>query len=72
MSGAHAAGIELHAWLNPFRGSTSSSYSTLAADHICNTLREYCYVYDRYLWLDPGAAEVQDRLIDVISDIITR
>jgi len=44
---AHSRGIEVHAWLNPYRGSMSNDYAELADNHICNTLREFCYVYDK-------------------------
>ena len=59
-------------WLNPYRGGIQTNYDGLAPNHVCNTLREYCYVYDKYLWLDPGAPEVADQLISVIEDIVTR
>lgn len=69
---AHKRGIEVHVWLNPYRGGIQTNYNGLAENHVCNTLRQYCYVYDKYLWLDPGAPEVADQLINVISDVVTR
>eukprot|EP00095_Tigriopus_kingsejongensis_P012403 maker-scaffold755_size101758-snap-gene-0.22 protein:Tk12403 transcript:maker-scaffold755_size101758-snap-gene-0.22-mRNA-1 annotation:"hypothetical protein CAPTEDRAFT_109895" len=69
---AHNRGIEVHVWLNPYRGGIQSTYDGLASNHVCNTLRDYCYIYDKYLWLDPGAPEIADHLINVISDVVTR
>ena len=68
---AHARGIEVHAWLNPYRAAVSKG-ATLDPMHIAEVLPEYAYVYDKYLWMDPGAPEVQDHLLAVIDDIVMR
>ncbi|MBA3547525.1 MAG: family 10 glycosylhydrolase [Nannocystis sp.] len=68
---AHARGLELHAWFNPYRAKASAK-SAAADNHISKLLPEYAYVYGNYLWMDPGAAPVQDQLIAVISDVVTR
>jgi len=39
---------------------------------MANVFREYAYPYDTYLWMDPGADEVIERLISVVVDIATR
>jgi uncharacterized lipoprotein YddW (UPF0748 family) len=33
---------------------------------------EYAYSFDTYLWMDPGAIEVQNRTYDVAIDLVTR
>lgn len=68
---AHARGIEVHAWLNPYRAAVSKG-AALDPMHIAEVLPEYAYVYDKYLWMDPGAPEVQDHLLAVIDDIVMR
>jgi uncharacterized lipoprotein YddW (UPF0748 family) len=68
---AHAKNIEVHAWLNPYRAKTLLS-STLAANHIAAVVPEYAYTYGSLLWLDPGAVPVQQRLLDVVADIVSR
>jgi uncharacterized lipoprotein YddW (UPF0748 family) len=55
---AHARGLELHAWFNPFRGNSST------------TLRSY--PYGRFVWMDPGDATVRQRALDVIGDVVRR
>lgn len=55
---AHARGIELHAWFNPFRGNVTT------------TLRSY--PYGRFVWMDPGDPDVQRRALDVITDVARR
>lgn len=66
---AHPRGIEVHAWLNPYRAKASKS-SAAAAGHMAVDFAEYAYPYGDALWMDPGAEAVQDRLIDVISDLV--
>jgi uncharacterized lipoprotein YddW (UPF0748 family) len=68
---AHARGIEVHAWFNPYRAKSSKS-STAATNHVSNTLSQYAYVYDTALWMDPGATQVQDHVTAVISDVVDR
>ncbi len=68
---AHARGLELHAWFNPYRAKASAK-SSAAANHISKLLPEYAYVYGTALWMDPGAAPVQDQLVAVITDVVTR
>lgn len=68
---AHARGLEVHAWLNPYRAKANSA-SALAESHIASVLPQYAYVYDKTLWMDPGAKEVQDHLVAVIADLVGR
>jgi len=69
---AHTRGIEVHAWLNPYRYSTSSeSHGNLPND--------YATVHPDWLMdygssqkiLNPGMPEVRQRITDVVADIIT-
>lgn len=68
---AHARGLELHAWFNPYRAKASKG-SQAAANHMAEVYPQYAYVYEPALWMDPGAAPVQDRLDAVIADVVTR
>ena len=69
---AHARGMELHAWINPFRAGNAADSGRLAPSHVFNTNREMVRVYGAQLWLDPGDAAVQDRVMRVVSDIVQR
>ncbi len=69
---AHSRGLEIHAWLNPYRANRSPDWEGLTDDHIANRLPEYAYPYDTYLWMDPASVEVQDHIMDVILDILER
>lgn len=69
---AHARGLQLHAWINPFRAGNSADSAKLAASHVFNARREIVRVYGTQLWFDPGEPEAQDRSMRVIADIVTR
>ena len=68
---AHAAGIEVHAWFNPYRGAASTS-STLVSPHLCADEPDVCHVYSSYRWMDPGAEVVRERTAAVVLDVATR
>lgn len=68
---AHERGLELHAWFNPYRAKASAA-SKAADNHISKLLPQYAYAYDKFVWMDPGALEVQDQLIAVIADVVGR
>lgn len=72
VSEAHSRGIEVHAWLNPYRANLSPNWDGLAANHMANVYRQYAYPYSNYLWMDPGAQVIIDHLVSVIQDIINR
>ena len=69
---AHARGLELHAWINPFRAGNSRDSTRLAATHVFNARRSMVRVYGSQLWLDPGEPEAQEHSLRVIRDIVTR
>ena len=68
---AHPRGLEVHAWLNPYRAKASSS-STAAAPHLSKVHPEYTYTYGGGSWYDPGSVEVRKRLVDVVGDLVDR
>jgi uncharacterized lipoprotein YddW (UPF0748 family) len=68
---AHARGIEVHAWFNPFR-ARRGIYEH-GETHISQTHPEWVYDYSEdYEWLDPGIPEVQDLSHRVIMDVVER
>ncbi|MEO5568655.1 MAG: family 10 glycosylhydrolase, partial [Gemmatimonadaceae bacterium] len=68
----HARGMQLHAWINPFRAGNTADTAKLAATHIYNTRRGIVRVYGGNLWMDPGDPASQNRSMEVIADIVTR
>ena len=69
---AHARGLELHAWINPFRAGNTADTARLAASHLFHARRDLVRVYGSQLWLDPGEPEVQEHSIRVAADIVRR
>ena len=69
---AHARGLQLHAWINPYRAQYRNAKGGLAKTHISQTHPDLVKTYGRYLWMDPGEPAVQDHSMAVVVDIITR
>ncbi|HEY7711565.1 MAG TPA: family 10 glycosylhydrolase, partial [Candidatus Entotheonella sp.] len=69
---AHARGLELHAWFNPFRVRHTSASSPASRLHISKTQPNLVRTYGNQLWLDPGEAAVRDYSIRVILDVVQR
>lgn len=69
----HARGMELHAWLNPYRASTSKN-EALAKDHIYHKepWRFVTYEGDGKLYFDPGLPENREFIVKVVQDIVDR
>lgn len=69
---AHQRGIELHAWLNPYRARHSSAKSPLAANHLANTHPPAVKKYGDALWMDPAEPVAAQRTLDVVADLVRR
>lgn len=67
----HARGMELHAWLNPYR-VTSSAKQTLPKGHIYHKHPERFVRYDGKLYFDPALPENREFIGKVVTDIVTR
>jgi uncharacterized lipoprotein YddW (UPF0748 family) len=68
---AHARGLELHAWFNPFRALSGKQFSG-AGNHISVQHPEWCWRYGDNLWMDPGEPGVRARSLAVILDVVKR
>ena len=69
---AHARGLELHAWINPFRAGNTSDSARLSPLHFFRARRDLGRVYGTQLWFDPGEPDVHDHAIRVVTDIAQR
>ena len=67
----HRRGMELHAWINPYRARTKST-KALAPGHIMMRKPENCFEYDGLTILNPGIPENRDYICEVARDIVTR
>ncbi|MDQ6860580.1 MAG: family 10 glycosylhydrolase [Verrucomicrobiota bacterium] len=68
---AHARGIELHAWVNPFRAASSAS-AYLDEQHVAKRHPEWVRRFGAQLWIDPGEAAAREYVLGVVSDIVRR
>lgn len=67
----HKRGMEIHAWINPYRAKTKST-SLLASNHIAVTRPQDIFEYDQQYILNPGLAENRRYICQVAADIIRR
>jgi len=69
---AHARGLEIHCWFNPYRANHPAQKGPLAKTHINVQHPEIVKKYGRYLWLDPGEPLVLKHSLAVIRDVVHR
>ena len=69
---AHARGLELHAWFNPYRAKDPSANGPLAPSHIARRHPELVKKYGKQLWMDPGEPAVREQTLRVILDVVKR
>jgi uncharacterized lipoprotein YddW (UPF0748 family) len=69
---AHARGLELHAWFNPYRAGKLPRLSSVSANHISKTRPWLVKRYGSFEWLDPGEDAVKDYTTRVILDVVRR
>jgi len=69
---AHKRGIELHAWLNPYRAHHTTG-GEVTGYSIVKTKPELVVQLENGLWwLDPGLKGTQDHSFNVVMDIVKR
>lgn len=74
----HRAGMEFHAWLNPYRLTPSNRKSAnkdealklLAPGHYVYQYLDWAYFYNGMLYLDPGVPAVTDFIVATVAEII--
>ncbi len=68
---AHARGMELHAWFNPYRAVRGSGYAQ-APNHVSVTHPEWLLAFGNLRILNPGIPEVRDHAENVVLDVVER
>lgn len=68
---AHKRGMELHAWLNPYRLSQNSS-EPIAGNHIAFKNPDWVVNYGNKLYFDPGVPATRVYVTNVVCDIVRR
>ncbi len=70
---AHKRGMELHAWVNPYRAELQNG-SPVSANHIINQHPDWIIKCSstEYRFLNPGLPEVRNYVTKIVMDIVRR
>lgn len=71
ISQAHARGIEVHAWFNPYRALPNASMPA-SANHITRTHPSLIRRFKTHKWMDPSHRTTRQRALAVILDVTRR
>ncbi|MDN3295272.1 family 10 glycosylhydrolase [Streptomyces ficellus] len=69
---AHARGLELHAWFNPYRVATHTDRTRLAEGHPVRVHPDWALAYGGKLYYNPGLPEVRRFVQDAMLDAVRR
>ena len=67
----HKRGMELHAWINPYRAKTKTTH-VLSPKHIAYKRRDLVFEYDGQYILNPAYDENRQYICHVVGDILRR
>ncbi|MER6124798.1 family 10 glycosylhydrolase [Streptomyces sp. NPDC001795] len=67
---AHARGLELHAWFNPYRVATHGDPSRLVASHPARRHPDWVVSYGGKLYYNPGLPKVRAFVEDAVLDAV--
>ncbi len=68
---AHARGIEVHAWFNPFRALPNASLPA-SNNHVTRSHPNAIRRFKSYLWLDPSSGFARSHALRVMMDVVRR
>lgn len=67
----HKRGMEFHAWMNPYRITTSGTdLSALSADHMARKHPDWILTYNNAMYYNPALEEVQGYICDTVEEIL--
>lgn len=67
----HKRGMELHAWINPYRAKTKTPHAN-AVNHVVVQHPEWTFQYDGLTLLNPALKQCRDYICQVVKDIVER
>lgn len=67
----HERGMELHAWINPYRAKTKGT-TELASAHVAVRHPERVFAYDGQYIMNPGLSENREYICHIVADILRR
>lgn len=66
----HRRGMEFHAWLNPYRATTSTDTRGLAPGHVLRQHPDWCFFYGGKYYLNPALPEVRRHVEAVVGELL--
>src|SRR5690606_16751537 len=66
---AHKRGMELHAWINPYRATFDLVTANTTSDHITRRKPDWFFVYGGKKLFNPGIPEVRQYIVGIVTDI---
>ncbi|MDX3797810.1 glycoside hydrolase family 10 protein [Streptomyces sp. AK04-3B] len=69
---AHARGLQLHAWFNPYRVATHDDLTRLVASHPARRHPDWVVPFGGRLYYNPGLPEVRAFVQDAILDAVRK
>ncbi|HXC24690.1 MAG TPA: family 10 glycosylhydrolase [Gemmatimonadaceae bacterium] len=69
---AHARGLQLHAWFNPFRATLSHFGGRASPEHVTRTHPGWIRRYGKQQWIDPGEPAARALVVATIADVVRR
>lgn len=69
---AHARGIQLHAWFNPFRAMMPIFAGKASSMHVTRTHPEWIRKYGTETWIDPGEPAARKWVLETMLDVVKR
>ncbi|MDX3746013.1 glycoside hydrolase family 10 protein [Streptomyces sp. AK08-02] len=69
---AHARGLELHAWFNPYRVANNTDPAKLIASHPARRHPDWVVPYGGKLYYNPGLPEVRGFVQDAMLDAVRK
>jgi len=68
----HKRGLEIHAWLNPYRAVYQSEKTVTDSNHITNIHPEWFLTYGKHKYFNPGLQETRNHVSKIVGDVVRR
>ena len=70
LTAAHQRGMELHAWINPYRAEVEIGNHPMAENHVTKRQPDWIFIKNNRKQLDPGIPQVREYVTNVVTDIV--
>ena len=67
---AHARGLQLHAWFNPFRAMLPIFAGKAASTHVTRAHPDWVRKYGTQTWIDPGNPAARKYVLETMLDVV--